>query len=173
MDAQGSTDQGVTLNATLVPYAQSEDGAKLSFKAKNQPQHGLLTMREDGTFSYTPQPGFSGSDQFTFQAFNGTVASNVSTYAITVRPGSDSGSAGTDGGNNAGGTGTARPGPAHPVGKTDNGGKNRYSAGSKDPGSALSQTGTDVTGFVLASVAGILMGLAALFGVNRHPKSER
>ena len=50
VDVQGSTEQGVTLDETLVLYAQSADGAKFSFKVKDQPQHGLLTIREDGAF---------------------------------------------------------------------------------------------------------------------------
>lgn len=189
--AQGSTDQGVTLNATLAPYAQSEDEANLSFKVKDQPQHGLLTMREDGAFSYTPQPGFSGSDRFTFQAFNGAVASNVSTYAITVRPGSGSGSAGTDDANGANGTGAADSGSAHPgaisagaaaggepvpgqpLGKADGGRLGRLPAESRDAGSSLANTGSGVVQLVLASAAGILMGLVALIGIAWHPRSGR
>ena len=50
VDGEGSTEQGVTPNVALVPYEQGEGGTRLSLKVKDQPQHGLLAMHEDGAF---------------------------------------------------------------------------------------------------------------------------
>jgi uncharacterized delta-60 repeat protein len=48
------------------------------------PAHGTLSLQSDGSFTYTPTPGFSGSDSFTYTASNGLVSSNVATVSILV-----------------------------------------------------------------------------------------
>ena len=48
------------------------------------PQHGSLTLNADGSFNYTPAAGYTGADQFTYQAFDGESDGNVATAAITV-----------------------------------------------------------------------------------------
>ena len=47
-------------------------------------QNGTLTLNEDGSFSYEPNPGFSGEDTFTYRTNDGTDDSNVATVTITV-----------------------------------------------------------------------------------------
>ncbi|HOU42251.1 MAG TPA: Ig-like domain-containing protein, partial [Promineifilum sp.] len=47
------------------------------------PAHGTLALRADGSFTYTPQAGYQGADQFTYRANNGQ-PSNVATVRITV-----------------------------------------------------------------------------------------
>lgn len=89
IEGQGSTDQGIIFQGNLRSYAHSDDGKNLSFKTISQPRHGLLILAEDGAFSYRPQPGYGGVDQFTFQAFNGSQSSNTSTFTITVGVESD------------------------------------------------------------------------------------
>ena len=48
--------------------------------------HGTLTLHSDGTFSYVPASGFTGTDTFTYQATDGTLTSPVTTTTITVNP---------------------------------------------------------------------------------------
>ena len=48
------------------------------------PANGTLTLNADGTFTYTPNANFNGSDSFTYKANDGTVDSNVATVTITV-----------------------------------------------------------------------------------------
>lgn len=50
---------------------------------------GTLLFNADGTFNYTPNPNFSGTDIFTYKATDGTLASNVATVRITVTPVND------------------------------------------------------------------------------------
>jgi hypothetical protein len=46
---------------------------------------GSLTLNGSGGFSYTPAPGFSGPDSFTFRTWDGSsLASNLATESITV-----------------------------------------------------------------------------------------
>ncbi len=45
---------------------------------------GTLTLNPDGSFSYTPNPGFVGTDSFTYFDVNGPATSNVATVTINV-----------------------------------------------------------------------------------------
>jgi hypothetical protein len=42
-------------------------------------------MSADGSFTYTPNAGFSGQDTFTYQAGDGTDTSALATVTITVQ----------------------------------------------------------------------------------------
>jgi len=47
------------------------------------PSHGALALHADGSFTYTPQASYQGTDQFTYRANNGQ-PSNVATVTIKV-----------------------------------------------------------------------------------------
>ena len=49
------------------------------------PAHGTLSLSADGSFSYTPAADFNGSDSFTYQASDGSLASSAALVSITVR----------------------------------------------------------------------------------------
>ncbi|RJS04828.1 hypothetical protein XnspCFBP7698_00750 [Xanthomonas sp. CFBP 7698] len=49
------------------------------------PTHGTLTVRDDGSFDYTPDALWWGQDAFTYLLDNGKVQSNVATVSIDVR----------------------------------------------------------------------------------------
>ena len=61
------------------------------------PANGTLTLNSDGSFTYTPNPNFNGSDAFTYKANDGVADSNVATVSITVTPVNDAPVAGNDG----------------------------------------------------------------------------
>jgi len=48
--------------------------------------NGMLTFSPDGSFSYTPNPHFNGTDSFTYRADNGSATSNLATVTILVNP---------------------------------------------------------------------------------------
>jgi VCBS repeat-containing protein len=48
------------------------------------PAHGTLTLNSNGTFSYTPNQDFYGTDSFSYMANDGSLNSNVATVTITV-----------------------------------------------------------------------------------------
>lgn len=52
-----------------------------------QPAHGALVLNADGSFSYTPTSGFSGTDTFTYRANDGSDLSAPATVTITVNGG--------------------------------------------------------------------------------------
>jgi hypothetical protein len=59
-------------------------------------KHGALFVNSDGSFTYVPNPGYVGTDTFTYRAFDGRVASEPVTVTITVAGalGSDDGGLG-------------------------------------------------------------------------------
>ena len=48
------------------------------------PSRGRLTLNRDGSFTYTPDAGFRGTDTFTYRATDGTPFSGAVTVTITV-----------------------------------------------------------------------------------------
>ena len=51
------------------------------------PQHGILVLNREGSFTYMPEKNYSGPDSFTYKAWDGTVYSEAGTVNITVLPG--------------------------------------------------------------------------------------
>ena len=50
---------------------------------------GTLALNSDGSFSYTPDAHFNGTDAFTYKANDGTADSNIATVTITVNSQND------------------------------------------------------------------------------------
>jgi M6 family metalloprotease-like protein len=51
----------------------------------SDPQNGVLVLNPDGSFTYTPQAGFTGTDSFTYKASDGALSSEAVTVTITVQ----------------------------------------------------------------------------------------
>ncbi len=62
----------------------SPDGDALTAALVSDPAHGTLTLNADGSFSYTPDADFHGTDTFTYVASDGTADSAVATVTIRV-----------------------------------------------------------------------------------------
>lgn len=62
------------------------DGDPLSAVKDTDPSHGSVSLNPDGSFLYTPNPGFAGVDAFTYHANDTLADSNVATVTITVSP---------------------------------------------------------------------------------------
>jgi|GEM_PF-6474414 len=48
------------------------------------PAHGILTLNEDGSFTYDPEEDWNGSDSFTYKANDAQIDSNTATVTIQV-----------------------------------------------------------------------------------------
>lgn len=59
-------------------------GDSLSATLVAGPSNGVLLLNPDGSFSYTPNADFSGTDNFTYRANNSTVNGNLATVTIAV-----------------------------------------------------------------------------------------
>jgi hypothetical protein len=62
------------------------DGKTLSATLTAGPANGTLTLNPDGSFTYTPNVGYTGADSFTYTVTDGTMTSNVATVAVSVLP---------------------------------------------------------------------------------------
>ncbi len=61
------------------------DGDPLTAALVSNVTKGSLTLNGNGSFSYTPNAGYTGSDSFTYKANDGKADSNTATVSITVR----------------------------------------------------------------------------------------
>jgi VCBS repeat-containing protein len=78
----------LTINAGSGVLANDTDGDSdpLTALLVSSPSHGTVTLNSNGSFTYTPTTGYSGSDSFTYKANDGVDDSNTATVSITVAP---------------------------------------------------------------------------------------
>lgn len=60
------------------------DGNSLFFSVDTEPTEGSVIVNDDGSFTYLPNPTYTGPDQFTFVVFDGFINSEPATVDITV-----------------------------------------------------------------------------------------
>lgn len=78
-------DEALTFTAgDLLNNDSDVDLDTLSVKSVTQPTHGELVLNQDGTYTYTPDENFNGSDSFTYVAFDGKDGETEGTVNITV-----------------------------------------------------------------------------------------
>lgn len=76
-----STPKVTPKSVTLV--ATDADGDSLSYSIVTSPSNGAISGTPPSV-TYTPNPGYGGSDAFTFKAYDGTGYSNIATVSVTV-----------------------------------------------------------------------------------------
>jgi VCBS repeat-containing protein len=87
MTQNDAGDASLTIGAPgLLENDSDADGQPLEAAKLSDPVHGTVTVNEDGSFTYTPEAGYTGPDSFTYQAFDGTDDSEPATVTITVQP---------------------------------------------------------------------------------------
>lgn len=75
----------VPAKGVLTNDTDADTGAVLTAGARFGPVSGTLALDANGSFTYTPVPGFNGSVTFTYKANDGFQDSNnVATVTITV-----------------------------------------------------------------------------------------
>jgi large repetitive protein len=83
-----TTTAGTTLTVTAAARVTLNDtdaeGDALTAVLVTEPAHGALTLRPDGTFTYTPATGYAGSDSFTYRAHDGSAGSTPVTVTLAV-----------------------------------------------------------------------------------------
>jgi VCBS repeat-containing protein len=87
VDDSYATDEGTTLNEAapgVLTNDSDPENDPLTAVLDTGPSNGTLTLNGDGSFGYTPDANFNGTDSFTYHASDGTADSNVATVTITV-----------------------------------------------------------------------------------------
>ncbi len=69
---------GVLANDTIA------NGDPLTANLVSDVSNGTLALDSDGSFTYTPNPGFVGTDSFTYTANDGLIVSNTATVTLTI-----------------------------------------------------------------------------------------
>lgn len=77
-----STDEDVAVSGQV--YGGDADDDKLGFHVVSGPSHGSLVLHIDGSYTYTPEANYHGSDSFTFVANDGEADSDPATVELTV-----------------------------------------------------------------------------------------
>ena len=76
--------QDSVLSGTLVAR-DADSGDTLTFaQGATAPAHGTVTIQPDGAFTYTPQPGFSGLDRFSFLVTDASGATSEAQATLAV-----------------------------------------------------------------------------------------
>ncbi|MDY0167752.1 MAG: tandem-95 repeat protein [Thermoguttaceae bacterium] len=74
-----------TAKGDLRRFAHDADGDALEFqRVDSNDVHGTLVLYGDGTFTYTPDAGYTGTASFEYRAFDGAVWSAAATVTIDV-----------------------------------------------------------------------------------------
>jgi hypothetical protein len=76
-----------TLNASSPGLLDNQfdlDGDRITTTLVTTTTHGSLSLNSDGTFTYTPQDGYTGSDSFTYKQSDGIIDSSTVTVTLLV-----------------------------------------------------------------------------------------
>ncbi len=79
-----NTTSMVTAPGVLGNDTDSDGNTLMAIKVSD-PAHGTLMLNTDGSFTYTPVAGYTGSDSFTYKANDGALDSNVVTVTLNVQ----------------------------------------------------------------------------------------
>ncbi|MDE2235063.1 MAG: DUF11 domain-containing protein [Gammaproteobacteria bacterium] len=98
-----TTTENVPVSGTLNGNNPCNCGTP-AFSIVTQPSHGSVSITNSatGAITFTPTPGYSGADSFTFQLANGLNTSATSSENITINPSSAGGGGGSGGGGGGG-----------------------------------------------------------------------
>ncbi len=83
IDASVSTTEDTAFNGNL-PVATDIDGDSLNYLLVADAANGSTVVNPDGSYSYTPNADFFGSDSFSYKVNDGTIDSSVAQINMTV-----------------------------------------------------------------------------------------
>ncbi|MBM7702908.1 Ig-like domain-containing protein [Metabacillus iocasae] len=83
-DVSLTTDEDIPVNGQVV--ATDPEGDPLTFSLFNSPTNGTAVVNVDGTFTYTPNLDYNGTDVFTVLVSDGQGGTAVSTVMVTINP---------------------------------------------------------------------------------------
>jgi VCBS repeat-containing protein len=85
--AVGTSPSGPAASVTgtlLTGDSDSDSSDSISVSGNTNPAHGSVTVNSDGTFTYTPNAGYSGADSFQYTVIDSNDAGNPKTATATV-----------------------------------------------------------------------------------------
>ena len=82
-----SGDEDTVIAGSVI--ATDADGDSLTYSKASDPTSGSVVVNPDGSYEYTPDPDFFGTDSFTYLVEDSTGAEDVATVTVTVDPVND------------------------------------------------------------------------------------
>ena len=95
-DDSDTTSEGAATVIDVLANDTDADGDTLSVTGTTDPANGSVVNNGDGTITYTPGPGFTGIDSFTYTVDDGNGATDVAGVAVTVTEANEAPVAGDD-----------------------------------------------------------------------------
>ncbi|MEP6388396.1 MAG: retention module-containing protein, partial [Halioglobus sp.] len=79
-----STEVNTPVSGNVLPNDSDPDNDPLTVTGNTQPTNGSVTVNPDGSFTYTPNEDFDGSDSFEYTITDGEGGSDTATVNLTV-----------------------------------------------------------------------------------------
>jgi filamentous hemagglutinin family protein len=79
-----TTNQDVPVVINVLANDTDPDGDPFTAVEGDSPTHGTLVLNSDGTFTYTPDSGYSGQDGFTYYATDGQTGATYTETPVTI-----------------------------------------------------------------------------------------
>ncbi|WP_298303488.1 Ig-like domain-containing protein [uncultured Erythrobacter sp.] len=83
VDDSAATDEDTPVNIDVLANDSDPDGDPLTVTSADA-QNGTVVIEADGTVTYTPNPGFNGSDTITYEISDGNGGTSIATVTVTV-----------------------------------------------------------------------------------------
>ncbi|NTV14493.1 MAG: tandem-95 repeat protein [Desulfobulbaceae bacterium] len=84
-DVAATAEDTAVITGNVLGNDSDPDGDLLSVTSFSQPPYGTAIYNQDGSFTYTPNPGFVGTDSFNYTISDGQALAGA-TVTITVTP---------------------------------------------------------------------------------------
>ena len=81
-----STDEDIAVDGNVSLNDSDADNDPLTFTVSVDPANGTVVMLTDGSFTYTPNPNYNGTDTFVYEVCDDQGACNTATVFIDVLP---------------------------------------------------------------------------------------
>ncbi len=88
-DDSATTAQDTSIVVDVLANDSDVDGDALTPVIATGPAHGAVVVNADGTFTYTPDADFNGTDSFTYRVSDGTDDSDIARVTVLVQPVND------------------------------------------------------------------------------------
>lgn len=79
-------DEDVAISGRLSAVDADDEGLQFTMAAGGGPAHGAVDMHADGSFTYTPEADYNGTDSFTFIVDDGRGGIDTATVSVNVEP---------------------------------------------------------------------------------------
>ncbi len=84
-DDRTATNLNTPVDIAVLPNDSDPDGDPLTVTDFTQPGNGTVKLNPDGTFTYTPNPGFTGTDTFFYIIDDGRAGQDTGVVTVTVK----------------------------------------------------------------------------------------